>query len=477
MTSSAEKIDGRQGRDMTTGSIPRHLIAFALPMLAGTLLQTAYSFVNVFWVGRYLGTAALAAVSISIPVLFALLPIGAGLTMATNILVAQHFGARNMAEVKRVVDSSTVLVGVVSLLITIVGELLAPQIIRLLGTTPDVYPLAVGYLRIMLLSLPFGFGLFLTRSTLQGIGDSSTPLYFVMGSVILTAIFDPLLMFGWLGFPRLGLNGTAWASMGTQLAAVAALIAYMQWRKSPVTPSWGHLRVDWATTWTTIRIGVPAAAQQSLVSLGMLFVIGLVNSYGETATAAFGAASRIDQLAFMPAMTFSMAISTLAGQNIGAGKMHRIREIFGWGVVLSGGFTIVASLLALLIPHFIIQLFAREPAVINMGVNYLRIVGSCYIFFALTFSCNGVINGSGHTLVTTIISLVSLWVVRVPFAYLLTHLLHSVNGVWYAIAASFIASMLVSMAFYLSGYWKRPVVGHRSPVLETEILADEMAEA
>jgi len=477
MSLSSEKSDAHQGRDMTVGSIPRHMVAFAMPMLAGTLLQTAYSFVNAFWVGRYLGTAALAAVTVSFPVLFALLPIGAGLTMATNILVSQHFGARNMGEVKRVADSSTILIGVVSLLLTLIGELLAPQIIRVMGTPPDVYPLAVGYLRITLLSIPFGFGLFLTRSTLQGIGDSTTPLYFVTASVILTAIFDPLLMFGWLGFPRLGLNGTAWAAAFTQVAALAALIAYMQWRKTVVTPSWRHLRVDWATTWTTIRIGVPAAAQQSLVSIGMLFVIGLVNTYGKTATAAFGAASRIDQLAFMPAMTFSLAISTLAGQNIGAGKLHRIREIFGWGVAFSGGFTLIASVLAIFVPHFVIQLFANEPAVIDLGVSYLRIVGCFYIFFALTFSCNGVINGSGHTLVTTVISLVSLWVVRVPFAYLLSHLLVSVTGVWYAIAASFVASMLVSVTFYLSGYWKRPIIGRRPPVLETEILADEMAEA
>jgi putative MATE family efflux protein len=476
MNSSSAQSDARHGRDLTTGSIPRLMIAFTLPMLAGTLLQTAYSFINVFWVGRYLGTEALAAITMSLPVIFALLPIGAGLTMATGILVAQHFGARNMRDVRRVVDSSTVLIGAVSLLLTIVGQVLAPQIIHLLGTSPDVHPLAVGYLRIMLLSLPFGFGMFLARSTLQGIGDSTTPLYFVTVSVALTAILDPILMFGWLGFPRLGLNGTAWATLFTHVAALAALILYMHWRKTPVSPAWRNLQVDWATTWTTIRIGVPAAMQQSLVSIGMLFVIGLVNSYGTTATAAFGVASRIDQLAFMPAMTFSMAISTLTGQNIGAGKMHRIREIFGWGVVFSSGFTVIASLLAIFVPHAIMSLFAGETAVIEMGADYLRIVGIFYLFFAFTFACNGIINGAGHTLVTTVISLVSLWVVRVPFAYLLSSRLDSVNGIWYAIAASFVASMLVSMAFYLSGYWKRPIINRQPPPAETAIPAEEAAE-
>jgi len=314
------KTETKQGRDMTVGSIPRHMAAFAMPMLAGNLLQTAYSFVNAFWVGRGLGTAELAAVTVSFPVIFALLPIGVGLTMAANILVSQHYGARDMGQVRRVVDSSTVLVVVVSLLIALVGELLAPVIIRAMGTPKDVYPLAVGYLQIMLLSLPFGFGLFLTRSTLQGIGDSTTPLYFVTGSVIMTAILDPLLMFGKLGFPRLGLNGTAWASLLTQLAALAALIIYMQVRKSLVTPSWHRLQVDWATIWHITRIGVPSAVQQSLVSISMLFVIDVVNTFGKTATAAYGVASRFDQLAFIPAMTLAWRSRRSPGKTSGQGS-------------------------------------------------------------------------------------------------------------------------------------------------------------
>lgn len=189
---------------------------------------------------------------------------------------------------------------------------------------------------------------------------------------------------------------------------------------------------------------------ESLVSFGMLFVIGFVNAFGKTATAAFGAASRIDQLAFMPAMTFSMAISTLAGQNIGAGKLHRVREIFGWGLIYCGGFTIIAALLAMFAPRVILQLFTDDPAVLDMGVPYLRIVGCSYVFFALTFSSNGVINGAGHTLITTIIAVVGLWLVRVPLAWVLPRFF-GVVGIWYAMAISFVASMLVSMGFYLSG--------------------------
>jgi putative MATE family efflux protein len=454
---SAPPPPRRHGRDLTTGSIPRHLIIFSLPMLVGGAFQTAYSFINRYWVGKFLGSDPLAAVTLSIPVVFVLMALGAGLTMATSILISQHYGARDMPAVKRVVDSSTLLVGGLSLALLVAGEVLAPAILRAMNTPPDVLPLAVDYLRIFLLSMPLGFGLFLTRSMLQGIGDSTTPLYFLGVSVALNAALDPVLMFGWLGLPVLGLNGTAWATLISQGLAIVALVAWLRRRKNPVAPELDWRCFDWATAWTTIRIGMPTAVQHALISVGMAFVTGIINGFGKLATAAFGAASCIDGIAFLPALTFSMAISTLAGQNIGAGRHDRIRQIVLWGCLLSGGITLTASALVVSIPRLLLSIFTNDAAVIDIGAGYLRIVGSCYIFFAIMFVTNGIINGSGHTLVTTLISLISLWVIRVPVADWLSRRMHSIDGVWYAMAGSFGVSMVVSFAYYLTGHWRRPV--------------------
>ena len=466
------------GRDLTTGSIPRHLVAFSLPMLAGSALQTAYSFINAIWVGQFLGKTALAAVTVSFPVVFVLIALGAGLTLATNILISQHYGARDMPSLRRVVDSSTVLIGMLSLALLVGGELLTPQILRAMDTPPDVLPLATKYMRIFLISLPLGFGLFLVRSMLQGIGDSTTPLYFQGASVLLNTVLDPVLMFGWLGLPALGLNGTAWATVIAQAIALWALVAMLRRRNNPVAPALGRKSFDWRTMWTTIRIGIPAAVQQSLISVGMVFVTGIVNGFGENATAAFGAASRVDQLAFMPALTFSMAISTLAGQNIGANRHHRVREVFLWGCLLSGGITLTASLLVVSLPRVMLRIFTDDAAVIALGADYLRIVGACYIFFAVMFVSNGIINGAGHTLVTTAVSLVSLWVVRVPLAYWLSRRLGSVTGVWYAISLSFGVSMLSSLGYYLTGRWRRPIARrHAVPPTPADVFGDQAGEA
>jgi putative MATE family efflux protein len=462
---------------MTTGSIPRHLLLFALPILAGSLLQTAYSFIDAIWVGRFLGTAALAAITVSFPIVFALIALGAGLTLATNVLIAQYFGAHRHGELRKVVDSSLVLIGLLSLVLLLTGELLAPRALRAMETPPEVLPLAVGYIRVYLLALPFSYGLFLTRSMMQGVGDSRRPLYFQTASVLLNTALDPLLIFGLLGFPRLGLNGAAWSNVIAQGITLAALLFYLEWKPTLVTPNWRCPNLDSDAVWTLVRIGLPSAAQQVFVSLGAVFVISIVNRFGPAAVAAYGAGSRIDQIAFMPALTYGLAISTVAGQNLGAGAFHRVRLAFRWGVVQSGSLTLMGSVLAVATPQTLLRIFTTDPEVITLGVLYLRIVGGLYVFLAVMFIANGITNGAGHTLVTTGITVMSLWVVRVPLALFLSRELGSVVGVWYAIGFSFVIGMLLALGYYLSGRWQHPIVRRSLPNTAPLLLDDEAGDS
>lgn len=445
---------------MTSGSIPRHLVAFSLPMLTGNLVQTAYGFVNAFWVGKKLGETQLAAVTTSFPVVFLLMAVAMGLTMGTGILVSQFAGAREWDRMKKTVQTSTVLLIGVGAFFLIVGRVFAADIMRQMRTPHDVYPMAVSYLQIYIFSIPAMFGLFLVASTLRGIGDSKTPLYFQISALIATAIFDPILMFGWLGFPRLGLNGTAIASVTWQWVAMLALLIYMGRKQHIAAPDWRHLSVDWPTFWLVIKIGMPSVVQQSLVSLGMIFVVTIINGFGKTAMAAFGAGMRVDQIAFMPALTFGGAVSMVVGQNIGAGRTHRANEVFRWGIVLCGGITLAIAALAVAVPHFLLSIFLNEPEALTVGVHYLRIVAISYVFFAVLFVANGVINGAGYTFVTTAISLVALWAARVPLAIYLSHRMHAVEGVFWAMTISNAVSMLISLGCYFSGFWKKPLIRH-----------------
>lgn len=452
----SERVPPQYGRDLTIGSVARQMLAFALPMLAGSVLMLAYSFVNAIWVGQFLGKTALAAVTVSFPIFMALISLGGGLTLAANILVAQHYGAGRRTEMRRVVDSSSAVILVLSLVVFVVGELFAEAILRVMDTPPDVLAAAAVYMRIFLLSQPFVFAIFLLRNLLQGIGDSTTPLRFMAWSVGLNIVLDPLLMLGWLGFPRLGLAGAAWSSVISNVVAVVILLVHLHRQRNPVLPQW-RLTVHGPTVGSLMRIGLPSAVQQSLVSVSMFFVITLVNRFGENATAAYGAATRLEQLVLMPAMVFGMAIATMAGQNLGAGKPERVKAIFLRGIVLSGGGTLLVSAAALILPQALLRIFIADPDVIRLGTTYLRMVAPFYVCFAIMFVSNGIINGAGHTLVTTGITALSLLVVRVPVAYLMVHLRHDVSGVWTGIAAGFAVSMTAGLLYYASGRWRRAV--------------------
>jgi putative MATE family efflux protein len=460
MDRTTQNATKHHGRDMTRGSIPRHMILFSLPMLAGNLIQNAYSIVNAVWVGKGLGEVDLAAVTVSMPILFMLTPIAIGLTNGTSVLIAQFAGARNWESVRKVVQTSASLQIIVSASILVVGELMTPFIMRAMGTPSSAYPLAVSYMRIFLCGTPCVFGTFLVASMLRGIGDSKTPVYFQAGSLLLNAILDPLLIFGWFGFPKLGLNGAATASVAAQVAGLVATLVYLYRKDHLVAPDWLHLRIDRHTLGLINKIGLPTVVQQSLVSIGAAFVLSYVNAYGENATAAYGAGMRIDQIAFLPAMTLNVSVSTLVGQNIGAGRLDRVKHIFRWGIVLAGGMTSIVALVAFAFPQVVLKMFLNDPVPIGIGVGYLRCVAFAYMFFSAMFVGNGVLNGSGHTLVSTIGTLVSLWIVRVPLAGYLSHHLHRVDGVWYAILISSFVSMLISLSFYYSGIWRRSIVKH-----------------
>ena len=449
------------GRDLTTGSVPRHLVAFSLPMLAGSALQVSHSFVNAVWVGRFISEDALAAVTLSQPIIFIVIASAAGLMMAPNILVAQDAGARDWERLQRVVQTSYALFGALSFVMLTLGLWNVEGLLRLLNAPDDVFAMAVQYLRVVLWTLPFSFWLFLIGSMLRGIGDSKTPVYFQAVAVLINAVLDPLLIFGLAGLPRLGLIGTAWATLISQGIAVAGLLIYIAKKRQLVNPHWRRLRIDAATAGLLLRIGLPSAVQQSVVSVSLFGLTRFVAAFGADAIAAFGIGMRIDGVAFLPALTMGMATATLSGQNLGARQFGRVHEVFRWGMLMSGGISLLISLGAVSFPEVLMRIFTPEPAVIALGSQYLRIVGLNYALYAVMFVSNGVINGAGHTLITTIISVIALLGVRLPLAWYLGQRLDSTTGIWYGMLASVGVGMLISLGYYATGAWKTPITNIR----------------
>jgi putative MATE family efflux protein len=443
------------GKDLTVGSIPKHLLNFAVPLLIANLLTTGYSIINMIWVGNILGKDAVGATAVCFPVIFIIIGLAVGATMATSVLVSQYYGAKNYEMVEKVVNNSAAIALIMSAVLTIAGLLASDWLIKMMDTPPEIVPIASSYLKINLAGFTLMFLGTLITSILRGIGDTKTPLIFMVVAVAINAILDPLLIMGISPFPKLGLNGAAYASLFAQSIALVWGYIYLNRQNHVVAIRPEKLILEKDLSFLIFKIGFPSMIQQTLVSIGAAFITTFVNAFGAVAIAAYGAASRIDALATMPALAVGMAVTSLTGQNLGAGKPERIKEVFKWGLLMALAFTLAVSLLAVIIPGIILRMFIQESDVLSLGIVYLRIVGASYLLFAVLFVANGVINGAGQTIMTMLFSLLSLWFLRVPLAAFLSKTRLGITGIWLAIVFSFIITAGISYVYYRSGRWKK----------------------
>ena len=448
------------GTDLTKGSIPRHLLKFSIPMLLGNLIQIGYSVVNTVWVGHLVGENAVGAAGVSFPVIFVTVGVAMGLTMATTVLVAQYYGAKNYEMVERVVGNSFSLVLIVGAVLTVLGVTMGDYLLMLMKVPPENFAMASSYLKISFLSTIIMFLAFLINSILRGIGDTVTPLMFMIIGIGLNGILDPFFIGGFGPFPSHGLTGAAYATLVAQGIGLATAIIYLNRKSHLVAFDPRKLRLDKDITLLIFKIGLPAVVQQSLVSLAHMLILSIVNSFGAAATNALGAVSRVDMFAFMPAMSMGMAVSALTGQNLGAQKPERIKDVFKWGIVMTSAITIFISLLAVSFARHILMGFGlgADPSVMQIGTSYLHIVGTCYICVGVMFVCGGVINGAGHTLITMAFSILSFWLIRLPVAWYLSATSLGVRGVWFAVGTSFTLGMAMTLAYYSSGRWRHKVI-------------------
>ncbi len=452
------------GKDLTTGDIPRHLLLFSLPMLLGNAMQIGYGIINTIWVGHLVGENAVGAVGVSFPVVYVAIGITMGMSMAATIVVAQFYGAKQYAMLEKAVGTSYSLALMLGAAMTIAGVLWCDPLLRLMKTPPENFAMASVYLRITFAGMILFYLGFLTNYILRGIGDTVTPLIFMSIGLGLNAIIDPFFIGGWGPFPRFGLEGAACASLVSQAVGLGACLVYLNRSQHVIALSPGRLNLDGRMVLLLFKIGLPSMIQQSLVSIGSLVVVTFVNSFGSEATNAFGATARVDMVTYMPALSMSIAAAALTGQNLGAGRTERVKEVFKWGVLMTSSITILISLVAVLLSKLIMRMFGvGDDATMGIGVSYLHIVGGCYIFFAIMFISNGVINGAGHTITTMALSLLSLWLVRVPAAWLLSRTGLGIKGIWVAIVLSSIVSMAASLGYYFSGRWKKSTIIKRTP--------------
>jgi putative MATE family efflux protein len=448
-------MNGKYGTDLTKGSIPKHLIKFSIPMFIGNLLQTALGMTDSIWVGNMVGPDAVGAIQVSFPIQFLLIALSNGATLATTILVSQYYGAGDHEKVKKTINNSFSVALIFGAFLTIAGLLMCDTILKLMNTPPEIFAMASSYLKIILSGFIVTFLVNLITSILRGIGDTVTPLIFMAVGMVINIILDPLLIIGIGPFPKLGFDGSAYATVTSQIIGLVLALIYLNRKKHFVSIDFKALRLEGSHVIRLLKIGFPSMIQQSLISLSSVFITSMVNQFGASATTAFGASGRIEGLVFMPAMSLGLASSALTGQNLGAGNVKRVNEVFKWGVIMTAGITLTLSAFIVAFPKVLLSMFVRQPEILEIGTTYLRTLGFAYILFAIMFISNGVINGAGRTLVTMAITITSVWLVRVPLAAILSKTELGLRGIWIAVVIGFAIGLSISLIYYFMGRWKK----------------------
>lgn len=445
--------------DLTQGKEGKQILTFAIPMLIGNVFQQFYNIIDSVVVGKYVGSVALAAVGASFPILFTLSALIGGITIGGSVLISQYFGAKNYEKIKITSDTLQIFLLVSSFVLSILFFAISRPLFRFLSIPDEVLPSAVRYFDIVILTttIPM-FALFGMSAILRGVGNSKTPVFFVVISLIINIILDLVfvLVFDW------GVDGVAWATAIASILSWVALWYHLNKKENTMIRfnlNYKKWQFDWENFRLSLRIGLPSGIQQTLVGLGSMALLSIVSPYGVATLAAYTAAGRIDMFVSMPAMNLAAALSSFVGQNLGAERFDRIKNGLWATLKYSTIICIVLSLVVVFFGEEIMNMFTEQNSehyseIIAIGKEYLLIVTSFYIVFTTMFVLNGVTRGAGATLVPMLITTLSLWVIRIPLAYLLSHYFGS-TGIWWSIPIGWLAGCVGAILYYNSGLWKK----------------------
>lgn len=441
--------------NLTEGKPLKLLFFFAMPMVVGNLFQQLYNMVDSMVVGRFVGEDALAAVGSSFPVVFLSVAVAAGLSMGCTVVISQFFGAGRIREMKVTVSTALISLGVIGLIIMGIGELAAGPLLSLLGTDPDIMADSLSYLRIY-----FGGAIFLfLYNSLNGIynalGDSQTPLKFLMISALANIVLDLLFVikFG------MGVAGVAWATLIAQgICALFSFFVLIVRLRKMEDEEGAENKVftyfDMSSARRIAKVGVPSMLQQSIVSLSMMLMQGLVNSYGKVFVAGYTAATKIDTLAMMPNLNFSNAMSSYTAQNIGAGKMDRVRQGYKASMFMVVVFSLIITSIIFLFGPQLLSLFLNqgsEGSAMSYGLSYMKTVSVFYILMGALFVSNGLLRGAGDMGAFMLSSVVNLFS-RVIIAFLLARFIGA-SAIWWSIPTGWAVGFLFAFFRVRSGKW------------------------
>ncbi len=442
-------------RDLTTGNIHRNIWILAVPMILEMATLSVTQIMDTYWVGK-LGSAALAAVTISMTLRWVLNSLANGLGIGGMAVVARRIGAHDKAEADHAAWQAILLAMFVSIVLGVLGILVAKPVLRILGADAEVIALGVPFLRILFGGLFTLVLIFVINSLLRGAGEARLALWVLVVSQGLTLILEPIFIFGWGPFPDLGVNGSAWAGVLGFGVGVLFQMAILLSGRARIAINLRNLRPDLPLMWHIVKIALPSTAQMTLRSTSRLIVLAIVGLYGTFATAGFGVANRILLVALIPGFGLANAAATLVGQNLGAGKPRRAERSAWWVAAYNAGLLTAFAVVFLAFARPLVAFFDPTPEVVEIGAECLRFIAPSLIFSAIGVVLARGFDGAGNTIPAMIVNLLTLWGTEVPLAYGLSQWTGlGITGVWVGRALANAANGLLFAFWFRLGRWKK----------------------
>lgn len=437
--------------DMTEGNEISLLLKFSLPMLIGNIFQQFYNLIDSIVVGKFVGANALAAVGATGSINFLFFSICLGLSVGVGIVISQYFGAKKEAQVKRAIANSIYVIGVSGIIMSILASVFARPILQVMQTPPEILGDATNFLRIVSGGMIAVAAYNAMASILRALGDSKTPLIFLIVSCAINVVLDLIfvLKFG------LGVSGTAYATVISQGTAAIGCAGFAVLKNPYFKLKAEHWKVSRSIIIKCIRIGIPVAIQTSMIAVSLVALQRVVNGFGEVAVAAYTATSRVEQLIQQPFNSLGAAMSTFAGQNMGANKLNRVKKGYHKSILIVAAFSLMAMVAAQLGGRSIMQVFVNDEAVIALGASAIKITSCMYFALGMIYISRGLLNGTGDAFYAMINGLVEV-VGRVGFSSALATIpIFGVWSVWTTTGLTWFITATASVIRYRQGKWQK----------------------
>ena len=439
-------------KDMTEGSPSKIILKFAMPMLLSMLFQQLYNVVDSIVAGKFIGVDALASVGASYPITMLFIAIATGASVGCCIVISQLFGAKRLAKMKSAISTAIISLVSLSIILMLIGVIICNSLMRLIDTPADIFATSALYLRVYIFGIGFLFLYNTATAVFTGLGDSQTPLYFLIFSSLLNIALDLLFVIKF----KMGVSGVAWATFIAQGISSILAISYLMIRVKKIEVEEEYQKFDPVILKRMGKVAIPSIMQQSFISVGQLCVQGLINSYGPDVIAGYSSAFKVNTFAVTSMGTISNALSSFTAQNIGARKLDRVKQGYKAAMAVAAVFCAIIVTCFLVFGREVIGFFvdtATGKNVIDVGLQFLLIVTPCYPIVMLKVVSDGVLRGAGDMgefMVTTFTDLL----LRVIFSYILSRFI-GFTGICWAFPIGWVIGTALSVYYYFNGNWKR----------------------